>query len=80
MQKGQLMKEHQTPYPIIVHLLEGELEFGVKGFVHLLKKGDIIALDGGVPHDLTALKDSIVRLTLSKHDNAERVEKVAKES
>lgn len=74
------MKEHKTPFPIIVHLLEGEINFGVQGAVHLLKKGAIITLEGDVPHDLTALKDSIVRLTLSKLDKVERVKKVAENS
>jgi quercetin dioxygenase-like cupin family protein len=76
LKKGQIMKEHKAPYPIIVHVLDGEINFGVEGDTHLLKKGAIITLAGNIPHDLTALEDSIVRLTLSKLDKAERVEKV----
>jgi|SRR5690554_4906417 len=74
--KGQYMKEHQTPYPIIVHLLEGKIDFGVNGEIHQLEKGSILTLEGGVPHDLLAHEDSIVRLTLSKLDTTERVEDV----
>lgn len=80
LKKGQIMKEHQTPFPIVVHLIEGELTFGVQGINHHLKKGDILSLEGSIPHDLTASTDSIVRLTLSKLDKAERVENVAKNS
>jgi quercetin dioxygenase-like cupin family protein len=80
LKSGQVMKEHKAPFPIIVHLLEGEIDFGVQGAVHLLKKGAIITLEGNIPHDLTARKDSIVRLTLSKLDKAERVEKAATSS
>ena len=76
LKKGQIMKEHKAPFPIIVNILEGEINFGVKGKTHKLNKGDIITIEGHVPHDLTALKDSIVRLTLSKLDHPERVEKV----
>ena len=76
LKEGQVMKEHKAPFPIIVLILDGEIDFGVKGSTHLLKSGNIITLDANVPHDLTALKDSIVRLTLSKMDNPERVEKV----
>jgi len=76
LKKGQIMKEHQAPFPIVVHLLEGELTFGVQGVDHELKKGDILSLAGNVPHDLTAKADSIVRLTLSKLDKVERVEAV----
>lgn len=78
MKKGQVMKEHKTPFPIVVHLLEGKIDFGVQGSVHSIGKGEILALDGNVPHDLVALEDSIVRLTLSKLDKVERVEKVVK--
>lgn len=80
LKRGQVMKEHKTKYPIVVHILQGEIDFGVLGEVKNLNEGAIIALEGNVPHDLTALQDSVVRLTLSKHDEAERVEKVATDS
>jgi quercetin dioxygenase-like cupin family protein len=75
---GQLMKEHKTPFPIVVEVVDGEIDFGVNGEVHSVNKGGLLTLDGGVPHDLLAKKDSIVRLTLSKLDAAERVQEVAK--
>jgi len=78
--KGQIMKEHKTAFPIIVHLLEGEIEFGVEGQKHHLSKGDILTLEGNVPHDLLANEESIVRLSLSKLDTPERVKQVAKDS
>lgn len=80
LSKGQIMKEHQAPFPIVVHLLEGELTFGVQGVNHDLKQGDILSLEGNIPHDLTAKTDCVVRLTLSKLDKAERVEDVAEDS
>ncbi len=77
LKKGQNMKEHKAPFPIIVHVLSGEINFGVEGTVKRLKRGDIITLLANVAHDLTALDDSIIRLTLSKPDQAERVKNVA---
>ena len=74
---GQLMKEHQTPYPITVAMVEGDLDFGVNGEILHLVKGDMLNLDGGVPHNLLAKTDCVVRLTLSKSDTVERVEGVA---
>jgi len=75
--QGQHMKEHQTPYPITVAMIDGELDFGVDGGVLNLVKGDLLSLDGGVPHDLLAKSDCIVRLTLSKSDSVQRVKDVA---
>jgi quercetin dioxygenase-like cupin family protein len=74
--KDQYMKEHQTPHPITVEMVEGNLDFAVEGAVHNLVKGDILSLDGGVPHDLLAKSKCIVRLTLSKADTLQRVEDV----
>lgn len=78
--KGQVMKEHKTPFAIVVEIFDGSIDFGVNGEILSLNKGDLISLDGGVPHDLTAVRDSIVRLSLNKGDSAKRVEDVAKNS
>ncbi len=78
--EGQVMKKHRTPFPIVVEIFEGSINFGVNGDVLALNRGELIALEGNVPHDLTALKDSIVRLSLNKADSAKRVEDVARDS
>ena len=76
----QVMAEHSTPYPITVSILEGTLDFGVNGEVLHLVKGDMLNLAGGVPHDLLATSEVLVRLTLSKSDAVERVQGVADRS
>jgi quercetin dioxygenase-like cupin family protein len=73
LKKGVEMKEHQSPFSIVIQIVEGTIEFGVDGNTHLLEKGQLISLDGHVPHNLLAKKDSIVRLTLTKADKAARV-------
>lgn len=77
--ENQVMKEHKTPFPIVVEMVDGKLDFGVNGEVLHLKKGDLLALEGGVPHDLKALTESVVRLTLSKGDKADRVKQVSEQ-
>jgi quercetin dioxygenase-like cupin family protein len=77
LKKGQIMKEHQTAFPIVVHVISGKILFGVKGNEELIMQGNIIALEGSTPHNLIAQEDSVIRLSLSKQDKVERVEKVA---
>ena len=79
LKEGQVMKKHRTPFPIVVEIFEGSIDFGVNGDVLTLNRGELISLEGNVPHDLTALKDSIVRLSLNKADSAKRVEDVARD-
>ncbi len=78
MQQGTEMKKHKTSFPIVVEIVDGEIDFGVEEKTLNLKKGDLIALDGGVPHDLKATEDSIVRLTLTKYDETNRVTDLVK--
>ena len=75
-----LSKGHQTAFPIVVELFEWEAEFWVEEQVYHLHKGDILTLEAGIPHDVKALEESIIRLTLSKQDAVARVEQVAQQS
>ncbi len=76
--QGQLMKKHQTPFPISVEMFDGKLDFGVGNELLHLERGDLLALEPSVPHDLKAVTDCIVRLTLTKQDSVKRVEEVIK--
>lgn len=78
MRKGQIMNKHQAPFPIVIEIFEGSIDFGVEDQVIKLSKGDLISLKRSVPHDLLATADSIVRLSLSKKDTVNRVEDVVK--
>lgn len=73
MPNEQSIKEHKAPYAIVIHILQGKIDFGVQGVYHAMKTGDIISLEKNIPHDLIAKENSIIRLTLCKHDKLERV-------
>ena len=76
MREGQFMKEHEAPFPIIIELFDGEIEFGVHGKKQILKKGDIIALESNVPHDLSCISNCIIRLSISVLDKIDRINKI----
>jgi len=76
MKRTQVMKEHKAPFPIVIELFEGAIDFGVNGKKQFLKKGDLIALDANVPHDLKCVDDCIIRLSVSTLDNINRIKKV----
>src|SRR5690625_4846932 len=78
--KAHVMKEHQTSYPNVVEVFDGVIVFEVYDEMHTIKRGDLLTLEGGVPHELTALEDSIVRLSLNKSDSTKRVRKVVENS
>ena len=69
----QIMKDHKAPFPITVQVLQGSINFGVNGEIKELQTGDLIYLDANIVHNLTALSQSVVRLTLSKLDTLQRV-------
>lgn len=75
---GQSMKAHKTSFPITVMIVQGSIDFGVGEERYTLVSGDVVALEGNVIHDLNALEDSIVRLSLHKNDNVARVKGVLK--
>ncbi|MDD2780015.1 cupin [Sulfuricurvum sp.] len=75
---GQSMKAHKTSFPITVMIVQGCIDFGVGEDRYILNSGDVVALEGNVVHDLNALEDSIVRLSLHKSDSVARVNGVLK--
>ena len=75
---GQVMKEHKTKFPITVMAMRGSIEFGVGKETVILNEGDVIALEGNIMHELKALEESVVRLSLHKSDTIARVKGVLK--
>ncbi|RKO64576.1 hypothetical protein CKA54_04625 [Campylobacter sp. P255] len=78
MSKDSFMKDHKAPFDITIHVLKGSIDFGVLNQQILLKTLDSISLKANEVHNLLALEDSIIRLTLYKQDSLKRVEAVLK--
>lgn len=76
MRVDQHMKEHKAPFPIVVEVISGKIDFGVGTEKTVLTQGQMIGLEANIPHDLKAIEESVVRLSLSKHDSIQRVQQV----
>ncbi|MBN2721815.1 MAG: cupin domain-containing protein [Campylobacterales bacterium] len=78
MAKGNIMKEHTAPGAITIMVLSGEVNIGSNDKNITVQDGEMIYFDAKVPHSLEAKEESIIRLTLSKNDTAQRVLNLAK--
>lgn len=57
--------EHKTEGRISIHLLSGHLQVKALGRTFSLRAGGLLALDRGMPHDVTALEDSAFIITIA---------------
>lgn len=61
---GRTVAEHQVPGEITIQCLEGGVELSAHGAPQVLRAGDMVYLEGGVPHALHALEDSSLLVTI----------------
>jgi quercetin dioxygenase-like cupin family protein len=66
IKKGATLCGHEVNGPITLQVLSGAIQFGVAGERRALAAGTVIALDKAVPHDIQALEDSELLLTIVK--------------
>jgi quercetin dioxygenase-like cupin family protein len=64
------LREHRATGPVTIHVLEGAIEVDAEGKRWPLRAGELLALDGGVPHAVTSAQGVIFLLTLM-HSDAE---------
>ena len=57
--------EHKTEGRISVHLLSGHVQVKAAGRTFNLRPGGLLALDHGLPHDVEAMEDSALLLTIA---------------
>ena len=65
MEAGAKLKEHHADGTVSVHALEGTSCIHEQGQTHHLCAGQILTLAPGIKHDLEALEDSALLLTIS---------------
>ena len=57
---------HEVEGPITLQVISGAVKFGVAGEPLTLVSGTVIALDKAIPHDIQALDDTELLLTIVK--------------
>ena len=64
IKKGATLCGHEVDGPITLQVLSGAVQFGVAGEPRTLAAGTLIALEEAIPHDIQALEDSELLLTI----------------
>lgn len=62
---GQVMREHSTNSPLLVQVLEGEVKFRISGEEYTMPAGAMLHVKPSVLHEVEAVTDAHVLLTLS---------------
>lgn len=70
VQPGAGMHEHVSPGPITIHALDGTIVVNVGGEAHTLRPGSLMAVEGGVRHDVKSDEGGLFLLTLIAGDAA----------
>lgn len=67
---GGRLHEHETAHSVSVQVIEGRVGLQLPDRAVELGAGELLFLEGGVPHDLVAREASVVLLTISWHGAA----------
>jgi quercetin dioxygenase-like cupin family protein len=68
LKSGGRLREHQAPTRLTLHCLEGRLRLHTEVETAELAAGELLAVAGGIEHDVEALEDSTFLLTLAGPD------------
>jgi quercetin dioxygenase-like cupin family protein len=69
LRAGKTLAEHRTEGRISIQLLSGHVEIKAGGRTFNLRPGGLLALDRNLPHDVRALQESAVLLTVAWPDH-----------
>lgn len=67
MRAGRRLEEHHAGATVSVHVLNGHVRLHLDEMLVDLPARHLLALERDVPHDLEAIKDSAVLLTIAWH-------------
>ena len=64
LSEGMEIHEHHAEGPITVYVVEGAINFSASGEQRRLAAGSLLALGGGIPHDVHALEECAFIITV----------------
>ena len=67
---GGMLHEHEAEGPITIHVLEGAIVVRADGTARTLAAGGLMAIDGGVRHEVSSPSGGLFLLTLISRDAA----------
>jgi len=62
--KGDSIREHKAKGPVTIQVCSGRITLDVEGRAIDLKAGSLLALDRAIEHNVTAIEDSAILLTI----------------
>jgi quercetin dioxygenase-like cupin family protein len=65
LNRGVEVGTHQADSPMTIHVLEGRIGFRLGGRDHELRSGQVLFFEPGEAHDIRALEECALLLTLS---------------
>lgn len=64
--KGQGLSEHTAPFDALVVVVEGSVEIKISNEKHLVKGGEMLILPANKPHEVKAIEQFKMILTMIK--------------
>ena len=65
LKAGSKIPQHQTEGHVSIHTVAGHIQVRAQGRTFELRQGGLLTLDQGVPHDVEAIEESAVLLTIA---------------
>ena len=65
LKAGAMVREHRVPGPATVQALSGRISLRLPGQTVELSAGQLIALEGNLPHDVVAIEESAFLVTIA---------------
>jgi len=70
--QGTKISEHQAAGPLILHVLSGSVIFRTGGRAPTVAAGELIVLEAAIDHEVYAVEESVVLLTLAGASASEK--------